>query len=283
MGAFVPQNCTSVRGAKSALLWVVGRWVKRKGKFAISILHLPTSYSSTAYSGNNTSDSQRWQGTGGGRTIREMRRNAYRFRDHCLARSCRIRSRSYGVIHSRYSLLYREKNDFPSKTSRNKNTYTLIDAYRCRLYQLFHAYGLNSELLRSAFLVLSMHMHTTSTTKVRTLSNLHHQFQHGGLYIISGVFRQGVFFYLTTIIYRVCPINRGRMEWIESTRPPERRKWGAQQLWKAERHGGRRWRLVAPWLSTDLCLWTKLFSTTKFARINIKKQTRGRNQDIENS
>ena len=58
------------------------------------------------------------------------------------------------------ALLYRAKRDFPSKTYR-KNTYPLMNIAAVR-GNLCHAYGLHSELLRSAFLVLSIHMHTTS-------------------------------------------------------------------------------------------------------------------------
>ena len=91
--------------------------------------------------------------------------------------ACEVRWTS--MIHSRYCLLHRAKRDFPSNTYR-KNTHARMNTPVVRS-DLCHAYGLHSKLLRSAILVLSIHMHTTSSLELRTLANLH-QSQHTVVY-----------------------------------------------------------------------------------------------------
>ena len=68
--------------------------------------------------------------------------------------------------------------------------------------------GFHSELLRSDFLVLSIHMHTTSSTEVRTLGRLRICINlNTVVYTVLEACFVRVFFDLTTIIYGACPID----------------------------------------------------------------------------
>ena len=116
-------------------------------------------------------------------------------------------------------LLDRGKRDFPSKTYR-KNTHPLM-RIAVVLSNLCHAYGIHSELLRSAFQVLSTHMHTTSTSVNSTRcrrSRICNKSQHGGLYIFEACFN--------SLFFRSYNYN-GRIDRPGGTRSLETSEGGA--------------------------------------------------------
>ena len=156
--------CNAIRRVKS-VLWVFGSWVIKEANWQSRLCTLPR-----ATAVQRTQEVIHHIAKGGkGRRGREQYAG-WGEMQYALGTTAERSTYRSGVVHSMYCCCLEQKRDFPCKAySKNTQPLTRIAVV---LSNLCHAYDLHSELLRSAFLVLSIDLHTTSSTSCRRLRTM---------------------------------------------------------------------------------------------------------------